>query len=141
MMVVGAVALLLLAAAGAHGHASTSDVALPIHLLLGIGAMMAIALPHLWVLFYLFGTGRALVALPEAATASGASRWFAVVAALAALAGIVAMAVTGAAAYAGTGGRWHGELFWALLVLHPAALAFEWRVLAANGRLFAHHGA
>lgn len=141
MTVVGSVALLLLAAAGAHGHASTSEAALPLHLLLGMGAMMAIALPHLWVLFYLFGTGRALAALPEKDAAGGAAQWIAVGAALAVLAVTVAIAVSGASAYAGVGGFWHGELFWTLLVAQPAALALEWRALARNGRLFARHGA
>lgn len=141
MMVVGVLALALLTAAGAHGHASTSEAALPLHLLLGMGAMMAIALPHLWVLLYLVGTGRALAALPEKDAAGGTARWIAVGAALAALALTVAIAVSGTAAYAGVGGFWHGELFWALLVAQPVALALEWRALARNGRLFARHGA
>ena len=139
MFVVGAVATALLAGAGVHAYAAGPD-AIDLHLLLALGAILAAALPHLWVIFYLAGTRRALAR--ETGTPVPGRRAAAVAAgsALAALAAAGALAVTGARAYVGTGGALHGPLFWALLAVQAAALWTEWRALAENARGLARHG-
>ena len=142
MIAVGAAATLLLAAAGAHAYAAGDD-ALAVHLMLALAALLAAALPHLWTLFYLFGTRRALAREPGGAAARATGRRavaLAVAAALAALAAGTALALTGAHAYTGRDGGLHGGLFWALLAIQPLALAVEWRALAENARLLARHG-
>jgi hypothetical protein len=140
MIVVGAVATALLAGAGAHAYAAAGGEAIAVHLLLALGAVLAAALPHLWVLFYLAGTRRALARETGAPAGGRRVAAAAAAAALAALAAGAALAVTGARAYIGAGGGLHGPLFWALLAVQPAALAVEWRALGENARRLARHG-
>jgi hypothetical protein len=144
MITLGGLATVLLAAAGAQGYAAVGPDDLAPHLLLALPALMAIALPHVWVAVYLAGTRRALGREPGAAGDLPAARALghrALVAAVAALATLVALVVSGALAFTGTGApAVHGVLFWLLLLVQPAALALEWRMLAGNHRLLARHG-
>ncbi len=144
MIALGGLATALLAAAGAQGFASTGPDDLAPHLMLALPALMAIALPHVWVAVYLAGTRRALVREPGAAGDLPAARALgprAFAASLGALAALVALVVTGALAFTGSGApAVHGALFWLLLLVQPAALLVEWRVLSANHRLLARHG-
>ena len=139
MLVVGAVATALLAGAGAHAYTAGGE-AIDLHLLLALAALLAAALPHLWVVLYLAGTRRALARETGDASPGRRTAALAAAAALAALAAAGALAVTGARAYIGTGGGLHGPLFWGLLAVQPAALWVEWRALTENARRLARHG-
>jgi hypothetical protein len=139
MIAVGALATALLAGAGAHAYAAGGEE-IALHLLFALGAVLAAALPHLWALFYLAGTRRALARATGAAAGGRRLAAAAAAAALAALAAGAALAATGARAYIGAGGGLHGPLFWMLLAAQPAALAVEWRALADNARRLARHG-
>lgn len=144
MVALGGLATALLVAAGAQGYASTGPDDLAPHLLLALPALMAIALPHVWVAVYLAGTRRALGREPAAAGDLPAARALghrALAAALGALGALVALVVTGALAFTGAGSpAAHSALFWLLLLVQAAALLVEWRMLAGNHRLLARHG-
>jgi len=60
MLTVAALATLAFAAAGIHGWAAPPADDLGRHVLLGLGSAMLVVFPHLWVLVYLLGTGRAV---------------------------------------------------------------------------------
>jgi hypothetical protein len=139
MIVVGAVATALLAGAGIHAYAAARE-AIALHLLIALGAVLVAALPHLWVLFYLAGTRRALARATGTAAGGRRTAALAAAAALAALAAAAALAMTGARAYIGAGGGLHGPLFWAVLAAQAVALGVEWRALAENARRLARHG-
>jgi len=60
MLIVAVLAALAFAAAGIHAWAAAPADDLGLHVLLGLGSAMLVALPHLWVIVYLLGTGRAV---------------------------------------------------------------------------------
>lgn len=144
ILTLGALATVLLLLAAGQGFTMEEHDDLTLHLLVALPALLGAALPHVWVAIYLLGTRRALGREPGAAGDLPEARALglrALVPVLGALAAIVLLVVTGASVYTGVGDpRFHGALFWLLLVAQPAALAVEWRMLVRNHRLLVRHG-
>jgi hypothetical protein len=143
ILAIGAVSTVALAATGALGYRGLAGgtAGLAPHVALAVAAVLGVLFSHLWVLFFLLGTGRGLrrVAAGDEALAdlALARRW--AFAALSATLGILlALVASGATAYTRPDvASAHAGLFWIVLALQVSALAIEWRTLRANAALLA----
>jgi len=145
MLIVAVVAALAFAAAGIHAWVAPPTEDLGLHVLLGLGSAMLVVLPHLWVLVYLLGTGRAVrreVAehgAPDAALARARRPRLAALPPLAlAVAGAVATVLLGPPVVTGVlDPRVHAVVFAAALAAQLWALLAERRALRDNSALLA----
>lgn len=144
LLIIGVVATLGFAATGILGYWITgpADAGMPRHMLIALGSCLLLLFSHLWILFYLVGTGRAIrLTIKELGLDPGlgeATRRFkscypwllaATVAALATflLGGFVATKALP---------RWtHHSLFFATLALQAVALWLEGRALTGSEEL------
>lgn len=142
---IGAAAGFGLAVTAVQGHGVSAEAPddLWLHLALALGCAMAALFAHLWVAVFLLGTGRGLArwrapgaeAVPDTLPGRRRLAWVAAAVATAAALGVL---WSGGAAYAGVEGvGLHAALFWVALAVQTAALAVEWRALAANAARFA----
>ncbi len=138
---VALVATAAYAAAGAVAALAPDALDLRLLVLLTLGSSMLLVFPHLWVVVYLAGTGRAVrleaaagrATVADVAAARRALRRVVVPAALAAAAALGTLAV-GQGIESGTGRPWtQAAAFATTLALQVVALVVEWRVLRANG--------
>ncbi len=145
LLVVGWVATLGFAAAGAVGYRAAAADAFQLHLLLALVSTLLLLFSHCWILFYLVGTGKAIKEAvaenglePELVAATRrfkqkSSGW-------GMLAMLLAMAtmVLGGGAFAGAVPLWlHHALYWATLLVQVWTLWRERSVLAENDILMA----
>lgn len=134
--------------AAAYGGVRAGD-GLEGHLALSLAAAMAMLFPHLWVLFFLFASGRGLRRAIRrsgagegsrelsALTAGRRLRWLAFAAVALAVAAATALLASGVVAFTRTDApRLHNALFYLTAVVQLAALVVEWRALVANAALF-----
>jgi hypothetical protein len=126
-----------------RGVSAGAPEGLWLHLALALGCALAALFAHLWVAVFLLGTRRGLARWPEAGAEAAPGgltgrRRVAWIAGAVAAAAAVALLWSGSAAYAADAGAGlHAALFWVAIVAHAAALAVEWRALAANAARFA----
>jgi hypothetical protein len=143
MILVGIVATLGLVAAGVQGYGGAREgAALREHILLGLVALLLFVLAHCWVLVYLVGIDRVLRRAPRDAGRDEAPeprlrtfRGLTLSLLLAAVLGGVVAFVLGTEVYSGrVSAGLHGAFLWLTVVLQAAAVAVEWRALAASER-------
>jgi len=145
MLTVALLATVAFAAAGLHAWAAPPAEDLGRHVLLGLGSSMLVVFPHLWVLVYLLGTGRAVrreVAehgAPETALARARRLLLLALPPLAlAVAGAVATVLLGPPVVTGVlEPRVHAVAFAAALGAQAWALLAERRALRDNAALLA----
>jgi len=145
MLTVALVATLAFAAAGVHAWLAPPADDLGLHVLLGLGSAMLVVLPHLWVLVYLLGTGRAVRrevvdhGAPDAALARARRHRLVALPPLAlAVAGAVATVLLGPPVVTGAlDARLHAAVFAAALAAQLWALLAERRALRDHAALLA----
>lgn len=142
ILTVSVLATVAFVAAGIHAHAVSVEADLGFHVLLTLASALLVVFPHLWVVLYLWGTGRAVKKEVEARRASPRMRsrvrryrlhaWPPALLASAAALGTVML---GRDALVGPTATPHRVLFFTTLVLQAWALWAERRVLWDNAAL------
>ena len=141
LLIIGVVATLGFLATGILGYWITSpaDAGMPRHMLLALGSCLLMLFSHLWIFFYLIGTGRAIrQTIRELGLEPGLSAattrfklcypWL-----LAAMVGSVATFLLGGFVATKSLPVWtHPALFFATLALQAVSLWLEGRALAAS---------
>lgn len=144
LLIIGVVGTLGFLATGILGYWVTgpADAGMPRHMLIALGSCLLLLFSHLWILFYLIGTGRAIrLTVKELGLETGLAEatrrfktcypWL-----VAAMIAAVATFVLGGFVAVKTLPRWtHHTLFFVTLALQAISLWLEGRALTGSEEL------